>query len=191
MFAIGWLIATNQALAESKSTVSKRSFATLLARQATVAAPRAAKVNVAKERVTHPTTLSTHAARAASVKPLTSRGIYGVTAATNVVPPSGYGSGRDAFVEALYPQILARAATQSDVDYWARVLYSGTKAYTVAQDIWNSQEHKTLERSGEAPDIPFKKAYARAYDWGLLHCKEREAAERRRQEAIDRRLRND
>ena len=190
--AIGSLIATNEALAESKSTASKRTFATLLARGAAVATSRSSKAAVVKERTAHPTLATSQVARAASVKPITARTIFGVSAATNVVPPpSGYGSGRDAFVEALYPQILARAATESDLDYWSRVLYNGTHANVVAESIWNSQEHRSLERAGEAPNIPYATAYHRAYAWGLLHCKETEAKEKRREEAANRRHEND
>ena len=254
LYGIGSLVATDSALAESKSAASKRSFAALLARtatvaaprpakeaahtaavaaprpakeadrtaavaaprpakeadrtaavaaprpakpaarSATVAAPRLAKAAARNERPAHPTIVKkvvakAHAvqstpvtnrvARASSVKPVTSTAVYGVTAATNVIPASGYGSGRDAYVEALYPLILGRAATQSDVDYWARVLYGGTQASSVAESIWNSQEHRSLQRSGEAPNIPLATAYRRAYAWGLLHCQELEAAKNR------------
>jgi Domain of unknown function (DUF4214) len=186
LYGIGWLVASDSAVAESKSDASKRSFAALLARRATVAAARTEKAAARDERAAHPTIatkvvakahavhstpVTNHVARASSVKPVTSTAVYGVTAATNVVPPSGYGSGRDAYVEALYPELLGRAATQSDVDYWSRVLYRGTQASSVAESIWNSQEHRSLERSGKAPNIPLATAYRRAYDWGLLHRK--------------------
>jgi hypothetical protein len=186
MAILSW-IGSREAVAESNTASSKRAFAAVLARKAKIAAAKAerqASEHASRERLARaaPAPSPTPVARAALIKPVASSSVYGVSAATSVVPPSGYGSGRDAYVEALYPQILARAATQSDVDYWARVLASGTRASTVAEAIWNSQEHKTLERSGQAPDIPLGVAYRRAYAWGLLHCKEREAAQNRRHE---------
>jgi hypothetical protein len=178
LFAISSQFAVTEAVAQSKSAASKRSFATLLARKAEVAESRAQTARVAFASTTAPTRVTNDVARSA-VRPLIARAAYGVSASTAVVPPSGYGSGRDAYVEALYPQILGRTATQSDVDYWARVLASGVHADTVARQIWNSQEHKSLERSGQAPDVSLKTAYDRAYAVGLANCKERLAAESR------------
>jgi hypothetical protein len=178
LFAICSLTGTGEVSAQSKGSASKRSFATLLARKAEAAVAR--PIRAANATTSVP--LIGQVARSATIKPIVAQATYGTPAATSYVPPSGYGSGRDAYVEALYPQILGRAATQSDVDYWARVLYSGAHADTVARTIWNSQEHKGLEQSGMAPGIPLRTAYDRAYAVGLANCKERLAAERRRDE---------
>jgi hypothetical protein len=179
LFAIGLLFGADEALAQSPSSTSKRSFATLLARSEKAAALRTERSAVATGRSVQPTTVTNHLARSATVRPLVTQATYGVSAASAVVPPSGYGSGRDAYVEALYPLILGRAASQSDVDYWARVLASGVYADTVARAIWNSQEHQSLVRSGDAPDIPLRIAYDRAYAVGLANCKKLLAAEAR------------
>ncbi len=99
-------------------------------------------------------------ASASGVQPL------GVSAATPVVA-SGYGTGRDAFVETLYSQILNRDPAQTELDYWTRLLARGFTPYVVATAIWNSQEHRSLMRSHMAPDIPLRDAYRYAYFRGL------------------------
>ena len=92
----------------------------------------------------------------------------GVAAATPVVA-SGQGTGRDAFVETLYSQILNRDPAQNELDYWTRLLARGFTPYVVATAIWHSQEHRSLMRSHMAPDIPLRDAYRSAYFRGLLN----------------------
>ena len=77
-------------------------------------------------------------------------------------PPAGLRSGRDSFIESLYPQILGDNAAQSESDYWSGVLARGVSAEAVARSIWDSREHRTLVRMHEAPGIPFGTAYRTA-----------------------------
>jgi hypothetical protein len=180
---IVWLIGAADLRAQSRDDSQKRLFAARLTRTARIAAtqaPRSANTrgesrNVEssprKRSATDATrSAPSHHAHAARATPVVTGPTLGISPAT-VVTPSGYGSGRDAYVEALYPQILGRVATQSDVDYWARLLASGVHADIVAEDIWNSQEHKTLVRNGDAPGIPLQTAYLHAYAIGLANCK--------------------
>jgi len=172
LFAIVSAIGTSEVLAQSKTTASKRSFAILLARKAKAEERRAEKeIAVTQKRIAHSTLESTHAARLATVKPVTPSAVYGIAAATNVVPPSGYGPFRDAFIEAFYPLVLGRPATQRDVDFWARAMAEGQTACSVAEAIWHSPEHKALEESGQAPDIPLQTAYRRSYAIGEAAAK--------------------
>ena len=60
------------------------------------------------------------------------------------VAPTGYGFGRDAFVEAIYSQILGRPATEMDVVYWDKLLVHGLNPEIVADRIWFSTEHRTV-----------------------------------------------
>ena len=63
---------------------------------------------------------------------------------------------RDAFVEALYSEILGRPASESEVVYWDKLLVLGVTPQTIADRIWFSMEHRSEVQNGTAPGIPLK-----------------------------------
>jgi Domain of unknown function (DUF4214) len=176
------LIGSPMAEAQSHEDSQKRSFADLLTRRERTSRIESARSLAHASRVANHTERATSPARStgaiprnapsnspvfARVSPL-SAGVNGVSPATPYVN-SGYGAGRDAFVESLYPQILGRSPTQSELDYWSKSLARGISANAVADRIWNSQEHRALVRMNEAPGIPLRKAYQTAYAYGKAH----------------------
>jgi hypothetical protein len=142
---------STEARAESPEA-KKRAFAELLARRA-----RVEKAHTRKQ--------------APAAQPQLARVAPVVTNAAGIPPaspvaPTGFGFGRDAFVEALYSQILGRPATEMDVVYWDRRLVVGVTPQTVADLIWFSTEHRTEQQEGTAPGIPLKTAYHQALAFG-------------------------
>ena len=189
LLVIAWLLGSTDIRAQSRDDSQKRLFAARLTRGARISATsptRSVSAHAALRKVeaSRPASFandisSASAARlalAARAAPSATGQSLGIPMATPCVP-SAHGSGRDAYVEALYPQILGRKATQCEVDYWARVLASGVRADVVAELVWKSREHRSLVRSGEAPNIPLGRAYRTAYAAGLANRKERIAAE--------------
>ncbi len=155
LLGVACLLVGTESRGETVAEAKKRAFAELLAKRT-----KAERAHTA------------HAARVhAAAMPQLAR-IHTTTAATpagipaiSPVAPSGFGFGRDAFVEAPYPEILGRSASQSEVDYWARLLVLGVPPHQVADFIWFSPEHRAEVASGTAPGIPLNQAYraARAY----------------------------
>lgn len=181
LLVISWMIGSTQVQAQSREVARKRSFAELLARRAQTLRAESGGAIAASPRIASRPVQTTSLARStevlppialstspllATISPL-SASSPGVSSATPVAP-SGFGSGRDGFIESLYPQILGRIATQSEVDYWSGVLARGVNAEAVARSIWDSREHRTLVRMHEAPGIPFGTAYRTARANGRL-----------------------
>jgi MBG domain (YGX type)/Bacterial Ig-like domain (group 3)/Domain of unknown function (DUF4214) len=79
------------------------------------------------------------------------------------VPPAALTNpGPIALVTTLYREILNRAPEPSGQQYWLEELAIGTPSTTVALDIYNSPEHKTLEKQHTAPRISERTALADA-----------------------------
>jgi len=153
------LIVNTEVRAQSNAGARKRAFVELLARKAKAShaaesRPAIAAADPAATRTAGTTSL-------AKWTPLLQRleaSAAGVPASTPL-GPSGFGAGRDAFVDALYPGILGRSITQSELDYWSGVLAGGVKTNVVATLIWRSQEHRTELRSHTSPGVPYNIAY--------------------------------
>jgi hypothetical protein len=187
-----WLVEGAEIRAESRDDTQKRMFVARLTREARISAAHVARSHGARASVRKvegsqltrslidaSQSSPSSVAHASVATVLVANSNLGVVAAT-VVTPSGFGSGRDAFVETLYAEILGRGPIQSELDYWARILAGGVHANVVAEDIWKSQEHKSLVRSGDAPNIPLNTAYRHAYAVGLANCQKLLDRERRR-----------
>lgn len=159
LFGVAFLIVSAEVRAQSYDDTKKRSFAELLARRT-----KAEQADAHKESGTANGHLARVSPLVARVSPLAVN-VVGLPPASPTAP-SGFGYGRDAFVEGLYPEILGRSAAQSEVDYWARLLVLGLSPEAVADRIWFSPEHRALVASGQAPNIPLKQAYANAYAFG-------------------------
>jgi hypothetical protein len=164
LLGVACLLVGTEARAQSPEEARRRAFAELLARRAK--AERAERAHVTRvsaapnhhlARVSPPSHVSPLAASVAGLPP------------ASPTAPSGFGYGRDAFVEALYPEILGRDATQSEVDYWSRLLVIGVTPQNVADRIWYSSEHRAQVRSGTAPGIPLKQAYRTAFAFGMAN----------------------
>ena len=79
------------------------------------------------------------------------------------VPPAALTNpGHIALVTTLYHEILNRAPEPSGQQYWLEELAIGTTPATVALDIFNSPEHKALQRQRKAPRISERTALADA-----------------------------
>jgi hypothetical protein len=154
------LIVSTEARAQSPGESRKRAFAELLARKAkalhaaesrreVAAADRTARLTAETPSLTPRWTATLNRVEVTAA---------GVSSATPLVP-SGFGAGRDAFVDALYPGILGRDASQSEEDYWSGVLARGVSPNVVATLIWQSQEHRTELRAHTSPGVPYHIAY--------------------------------
>jgi hypothetical protein len=160
LLGIACLMVSTEARAES-SEAKKRAFAEMLARRTTVEQAQ-------ERRATPAARKETPAAQPqlARVNPVATTNIAGIPPASPVAP-TGYGFGRDAFVEALYSTMLGRPANESEVVYWDRLLVLGVLSpQQVADRIWFSLEHRTEQRNGTAPGIPLKIAYRQARAYG-------------------------
>ena len=148
------LVVNTEVRAQDPGHAKKHAFAERLARRTS---ERTERADLA--------TRSAAAARSKLRAPGFSADPVGTPAATPIVP-SGYGTGRDGFVESLYRDILGRQIIQSELDYWARVLATGVSPESVAELIWASPEHRRLVQSGKAPGIPLPVAYLRSIAYG-------------------------
>jgi len=157
LLGVACLIGSAEARAQSRDDAQKRDFAELLARRAKTLQAESRREIAAADHTARRRAETTTLARSTGVS-LFAPSSAGVASATPLVP-SGFGSGRDAFVETLYEQILGRPPMQSELDYWSGILASGVGPHQVARLIWNSQEHRTLVRLGEAPGISKERAY--------------------------------
>jgi uncharacterized repeat protein (TIGR01451 family) len=77
-------------------------------------------------------------------------------------PSSGFGAGRDAFVTALYADILDREPEPAGLRYWAKLLARRVRPTTEAITIWNSKEHRRLVQDHTAPHVTLSRAYSEA-----------------------------
>jgi hypothetical protein len=76
--------------------------------------------------------------------------------------PSGNGMGRDVFIETFFRLTFGRDPTQQELDRLTKALLRGATPHIVALGLWDSPEHRALEREGLAPKIGKHKAFERA-----------------------------
>jgi len=158
------LIGSAEARAQSRDDAQKRAFAELLARRAKASQAESRREIAAASRTARRTAETTSLARSTAVLPriaVSAVSSTGLPPATPLVP-SGFGAGRDGFVETYYFQVLGRYPMQSELDYWSGVLARGVAPNVVSTIIWRSQEHRSLVRMGEATGIPEGTAYRNA-----------------------------
>jgi hypothetical protein len=162
---VACLIVSTEVRAQSHDDAKRRAFAEVLARRAKAERAEGTRERAAaNHRLAHVSPLAAANHHLARVSPLAAN-VAGLPPASPTAP-SGFGFGRDAFVQGLYPEILGRDASQSEVDYWARKLVLGLPPQTVADRIWFSPEHRAEVANGTAPGIPLKKAYRTAFAFG-------------------------
>jgi hypothetical protein len=154
------LIVNTEVRAQSHQEARKRAFAELLARKAKAAHAVESRREIAAAR--HHTARQT--ADATSSRQLTAvlQRVEGSAAGyypVSPVVPSGFGIGRDTFVDALYPAILGRNPTQSEEDYWSGIQASGVSHNVVATLIWDSPEHRAELQTHTSPGVPYHIAY--------------------------------
>jgi hypothetical protein len=159
------LVVNTEARAQSQGEGRKRAFAELLARKAkAMHAAELRREKTAAHHVANAHPVAKQTAGAASLAkwtPALQRVENQATGNFSASPlvPSGFGSGRDAFVNSLYPAILGRVASQSELDYWAGILSSGKSPNVVATLLWRSQEHRAELRAHTSPGVPYNIAY--------------------------------
>jgi hypothetical protein len=152
--AVACLFVSTAARAETREE-KKRAFAELLAKRT-----KAEKAHAAKPDVAAKSQLAKVAPKA-----VTDAGLP----PASPTAPSGFGFGRDAYVQALYPIILNRDATAPEVDFWASRLVHGVEPYAVAEAIFRSQEHRAEIANGTANGVTLKQAYRSAIAFGNAH----------------------
>lgn len=157
------LIACGEGGARAQEPDRKRLFAGALRRREAVARQAehaagpsshvAARDAVAREKT-----------RADSVTPSTGPSPTGFAGLASASPlhPSGFGVGRDEFVDAFYQETFGRNPSQQELDRLSRSLARGVSPLTLASSLWNSPEHRRLVRMGLAPKITFRQAYDNA-----------------------------
>jgi len=151
------LIVNAEVRAESHDEARKRAFAELLARKAKAELRReiAAAERHGKGTAEPASLVRWNPVLQRIENQASPNGYYPVSP----VVASGFGAGRDAFVDALYPAILGRNPTQSEEDYWAGELASGVKPNVVATLIWRSPEHRAELQTHTSPGVPYHIAY--------------------------------
>ena len=77
--------------------------------------------------------------------------------------PSGYGTGRDAFVNRLYTELLGRQAGTLELRHWARILAHRGNPKSVALAFWESREHRLLVKQHVVAPLSFAHAYKDAW----------------------------
>jgi len=161
------LIVSTEARAQSPDEARKRAFAELLARKAKAANAAESRREAAESRreiaaadhhtarqTAVPTGLKQWTAVLQRVES-SAGGYYPVSP----VVASGFGAGRDAFVDSFYPAVLGRNPTQQEEDYWSGILASGVKPNVVATLIWDSPEHRAELQTHTSPGVPYHVAY--------------------------------
>ena len=151
LLGIAGLVAGGKAPAQSREAKDKRMFAELLGRERTHA-----------REVAH----ATQATPAVS-------GFAGLDAASPL-QPSGFGPGRDNFVESIFESTFGRPPTQQELDHLSRLLAHGLSPHTLLVILWESPEHRKLQEEGLAPHLTIHEAYRMA----------KEAAKESRQEGF-------
>lgn len=76
-----------------------------------------------------------------------------------VSPSSGFGPWRDAFVTALFNNILGHGPDHAILSYWAGRLNAGASRRIVARGIWDSPEHRSLQQEHLAPRTSLVRAF--------------------------------
>ena len=77
-------------------------------------------------------------------------------------PTSGLGRVRDAFVAALYHDVIGRAPAYAGLHYWAGELKAGLRRPTITKLFFSSPERRSLVKQGVAPKISYGRALADA-----------------------------
>ncbi|HZW30768.1 MAG TPA: hypothetical protein VFF52_08685 [Isosphaeraceae bacterium] len=155
LLGIPGLIVGGEARAQSHEA-AKRSFAELLGRRGRVAREAGAAggssfAGASRDAFSHAARRRRHQASD-----------FDGLAAASPLAPSGYGVGRDAFVETMYEETFGRAAKHRELDRLTKMLAFGMSPQTLALILWRSPEHRALRRAGRAPTIPFGRAYRNA-----------------------------
>ncbi len=169
----GFVVVSNHAFADDEA--SRRAFVESLTRRASIPATR----DVVKPAIDHRST-STGVRDASRVQETahhgganspalarvpTATGSPGGVAALSPLVATGFGLGRDLYISALFPGILGRSPTESELYFWSRKLRRGASTQQVANEIWQSKEHRLLIKEHRAPNIPLKRVeiYAVGY----------------------------
>jgi hypothetical protein len=152
------LIASTEARAQSPTDARKRAFADLLARRAKTLQAESRREIATADRAARRTAEVPGLARWLPVLQRIEPSAAGYYPVSPVVA-SGFGAGRDSFVDSLYPAVLGRNPTQAEEDYWSGVLARGVSPNVVATLIWDSQEHRTELRTHTSPGVPYNIAY--------------------------------
>jgi hypothetical protein len=152
------LIASTEARAQSPTDARKRAFADLLARRAKTLQAESRREIATADRAARRTAEVPGLARWLPVLQRIEPSAAGYYPVSPVVA-SGFGAGRDSFVDSLYPAVLGRNPTQAEEDYWSGVLARGVSPNRVATLIWDSQEHRTELRTHTSPGVPYNIAY--------------------------------
>jgi hypothetical protein len=161
LFGIGWLIGVADARAQSHLDVQKRSFARLLARRERAREAAEHTEAAAARHAGAPRFARSALSLFAGAKRSSSAFIDGLSAATPVTP-SGFGVGRDAFVETFYFETFGREISQAELDRISGAIAHGAHPMTVASALWDSPEHRALVKSHSAPAFTFAEAYRNA-----------------------------
>jgi len=156
LLGVACLIVSTEARAESHEDAHKRAFAELLARKAKAELRREHRDDAhhAAKVTAGPTSFKQWTAVLQRIE-ASAGGYYPISP----VVASGFGAGRDAFVDSFYPTVLGRNPTQAEEDYWSGVLASGVGPNVVATLIWDSAEHRAELRSHTSPGVPYHIAY--------------------------------
>ena len=176
LFGISWLIGVVEARGQSTMDAQKRSFARLLARGDRDSAADARRSTAAAARAVGRGVGASHSPLSMSVAPGIARSTLPFLAVRNrassddfdglgpVTPvnPSGFGAGRDAFVETMYYETFGREIKQRELDHLARPLFRGMDPNTLATILWRSPEHRAMLRSHQAHADRFAEAYREA-----------------------------
>jgi hypothetical protein len=152
------LIVSTEARAQSSDDAQKRAFADLLARRAKISRAESRREVATADRTARRTAEIPVSARWLPVLQRVEPSATGYYPVSPVVA-SGFGAGRDSFVDSLFPAILGRNPTQAEEDYWSGVLARGVSPNVVATLIWDSREHRTELRMHTSPGVPYHVAY--------------------------------
>jgi hypothetical protein len=152
---VGW-----SGVARADGDAGRRAYVEALSRRAKTEMTRAAaKASEASHKAAETRTLAHHKgspvlSKVSSTAP-TSMG----AAALSPLTATGYGLGRDLFINYFYPGALDRAPVESELEYWSGLLAKGVKPEIIASAIWNSQERRLLVNEGLAPKYTLKEVY--------------------------------
>jgi hypothetical protein len=177
------LLARRHSAAREAAVAREASFAELRARRHAAAAAReaASRVrateakSVAEVKATRPDKATAavdpaatrNATRAVAARLTRARDPFnGFEPGTPYLVPSGFGVGRDGFVDGFYELAFGRDITQQELDHLSRILASGVSPQALAAALWNSPERKLLVREGLVPNVTFKQAYQNGINEG-------------------------
>jgi hypothetical protein len=206
VFGITWLIGATEARGQSQTDTQKRSFARLLARRDRDSAADArrstdARTSSGARRSTAAATRAVGRDAGASRQPLPVSGARGAARSTlpslavrrrasssnadglspvTPVNPSGYGFGRDAFVEFMYFETFGIGPSQRELDRLTKLLAGGMSPNTLATALWRSPEHLAILRSQHGTGLTYAEAYRYAMGAGWTARSAHQSASRGR-----------